>query len=471
MKRTSIVASALAILLTAALGPAMAWAEQPAEIPFALTTHEDTGGGNPGGTMPGVGDPDDPEPQPVDIANATVSLPRTSWPCTGRAIKPSPTVKLGDATLVKNRDYTVSYQNNKAVGTANVVVTGTGAYSGTATARFAITPGNTTITSKKSADPGAITMTAKKTHGTTGYQFKIATNKAFTKNAKAKTTTKRTWTFKNLKKGKRYYLKARTYSIVGGKKVWGAWSPIKTVTTLKDGVWKVSKGYVYYRTPQKKLARGFIMIKGKWYLFDDEGRQKTGWQWYDGAYYFLNPGNKAKGYMLSDCVVNGIKLKKNGAAIRSGAADSELYVMWRAQAWVESLTKPTWSKRDKLEAGFNWMRDECAENNPREFSAWDGWHRTFALDILDNYTGSCFSCGAAFAYYANAVGCKSCIIISSGGHGWAEVDGDVYDVEWSRHSPLNYFAYPYSQSGMNGSPGYASARIYLVQIAPNTWRW
>lgn len=48
---------------------------------------------------------------------------------TGAEIKPEPVVKSGDKVLVKGVDYTVSYQNNVNVGTAYVLVKGTGNYS------------------------------------------------------------------------------------------------------------------------------------------------------------------------------------------------------------------------------------------------------------------------------------------------------------------------------------------------------
>ena len=69
-----------------------------------------------------------------------------------------------------------------------------------------------------------------------------------------------------------------------------------------------------------------------------------------------------------------------------------------------------------------------------------------------------------------STGYKSCRAVSSGGHGWAEIDGDVYDVEWTRVTGYRYFAFPYSKSG-SGAPAYASNRTYVVQIAPHRTRW
>ncbi len=61
---------------------------------------------------------------------------------TGKAITPAVLVEDHGRILSKGTDYTVSYSNNINVGTATVTVTGVGAYSGTASAKFKITPQN-----------------------------------------------------------------------------------------------------------------------------------------------------------------------------------------------------------------------------------------------------------------------------------------------------------------------------------------
>lgn len=58
---------------------------------------------------------------------------------TGAAIKPVPVVKIGSKTLKNGTDFTLSYKNNTALGTATVVLTGKGNYSGTVTKTFKIT--------------------------------------------------------------------------------------------------------------------------------------------------------------------------------------------------------------------------------------------------------------------------------------------------------------------------------------------
>lgn len=57
---------------------------------------------------------------------------------TGRAIKPTPKVTLGSKTLKRGRDYTLSYKDNKARGTATIIIKGKGNYKGTQKVNFRI---------------------------------------------------------------------------------------------------------------------------------------------------------------------------------------------------------------------------------------------------------------------------------------------------------------------------------------------
>lgn len=58
---------------------------------------------------------------------------------TGNAIIPEPTVTYGDTVLEKDKDYTLSYENNTNVGKGKVIVNFTGNYIGTASSEFDIT--------------------------------------------------------------------------------------------------------------------------------------------------------------------------------------------------------------------------------------------------------------------------------------------------------------------------------------------
>lgn len=59
---------------------------------------------------------------------------------TGSEIKPEPVITYGDVTLVKDRDYTLTYTDNVNVGTATIHVTFIDNFEGDASATFEIVP-------------------------------------------------------------------------------------------------------------------------------------------------------------------------------------------------------------------------------------------------------------------------------------------------------------------------------------------
>ncbi len=74
----------------------------------------------------------------ASLSSASVSaIPAQTY--TGSALKPEPTLTWNGTTLVEGTDYTLSYRNNTAVGTATVTITGTGNFAGTRTTSFSIT--------------------------------------------------------------------------------------------------------------------------------------------------------------------------------------------------------------------------------------------------------------------------------------------------------------------------------------------
>ncbi len=73
----------------------------------------------------------------IDISGAQISVADTNI-YTGEALTPAVTVTLDGVLLVSGTDYTVSYSNNINPGTATVVVTGIGNYTGSRTLSFTI---------------------------------------------------------------------------------------------------------------------------------------------------------------------------------------------------------------------------------------------------------------------------------------------------------------------------------------------
>ena len=82
----------------------------------------------------------------ADASLFSIELSNSSLVYNGTELKPTATVKDGDAVLVEGTDYTLAYTNNVNVGTATVTATGIGNYSGTKTANFTITQADMVIT-------------------------------------------------------------------------------------------------------------------------------------------------------------------------------------------------------------------------------------------------------------------------------------------------------------------------------------
>ena len=98
---------------------------------------------------------------------------------TGKAMKPTVIVKDGKKKLVNGTDYTVTYNNNKNIGTAAITITGIGEYRGTKTLKFKIVPPKTTLTSKPGKTSGGwnrATLSWKKSAGADGYQIYYSEN-------------------------------------------------------------------------------------------------------------------------------------------------------------------------------------------------------------------------------------------------------------------------------------------------------
>ena len=162
-------------------------------------------------------------------------LSATSYTYDKKAKKPGVTVKdAAGKTLKEGTDYTVSYQSGrKNVGTYKVTIKMTGKYSGTKTLTFKINPTKTTV-SKLTAGKGSIKVAiTKKSTQVTGYQIQYSTSKSFsnatTQDISSYKTTK--YTLKNLHGKKKYYVRVRTYKVVGDTICYSGWSASKNVKT------------------------------------------------------------------------------------------------------------------------------------------------------------------------------------------------------------------------------------------------
>ena len=119
----------------------------------------------------------------IDISDANVTLAKTKYTYTGKAIKCG--VKSATAngiSLVAGTDYKIKRTDNVNVGTATVTIIGTGYFTGQASATFKIVKAKNAITAKSSTVTKSYTADKK-----TG---KLAANKTFQLSTTAKVSAK-----------------------------------------------------------------------------------------------------------------------------------------------------------------------------------------------------------------------------------------------------------------------------------------
>ena len=198
--------------------------------------------------MGGTGTPESPQepgktekPQkPVKQAVKSVKLSKTLYTYNGKPKKPSVIATDTAGRKISAAYYTVSYQNNKKTGKAAATVTFKGGYSGTVKKTFTIRPAGTSIRKITAVSGGFTVKWKKKTAQTSGYQIQYSADAGFqggsTRSIFVKNNSKVQKTVKNLKGGKQYYVRIRTYKTVkaDGKntRVYSAWSRVHKVKTL-----------------------------------------------------------------------------------------------------------------------------------------------------------------------------------------------------------------------------------------------
>ncbi len=116
---------------------------------------------------------------------SSVKLSKTTLTYTGKALKPSVTVKNSSGkTLKSGTDYTVAYKNNKAAGKASATVTFKGNYSGTKTLSFTIIP---SLTVKKTSSSLSLSWT--KVTDAAKYKVSLYNGKSLVRSVTVKKTS------------------------------------------------------------------------------------------------------------------------------------------------------------------------------------------------------------------------------------------------------------------------------------------
>jgi hypothetical protein len=163
----------------------------------------------------------------------TIDIPDAAF--AGKSTSGKVKITNNGKVLVKGKDYTVTYKNNKQIGKATATIKGIGQYSGTKTITFKIVPKKTSISGVKTGAKNfkvrwkAVPAAQKITKYQLRYKVKSA-KKWVTKTVSAKSTN---LTVRKLVKGKTYQIQVRSYKTVKGAKYYSAWSKVKTSGKIK----------------------------------------------------------------------------------------------------------------------------------------------------------------------------------------------------------------------------------------------
>ena len=178
--------------------------------------------------------------KPASVLNCTVAAIPDQW-YTGKPIEPPVSVKIGNTAV---SDYTVTYSDNVAVGTATVRITG---------------KGNNLLDTK------TVTFTIKK--------------------KETPPPAKNGWKYE----GGRWYYYTNNVAAKGWRKVGGAWYYFNASGVMQTG-WLKDGGKWYYLNASGAMATGWLKDGGKWYYLNASGAMLTGWQKLGGKWYYLNSG-------------------------------------------------------------------------------------------------------------------------------------------------------------------------------------
>ncbi len=169
----------------------------------------------------------------------TLELDVERYVYNGKEAMPKVTVKDSAGKTLDAKYYTVSYQDNKKVGMAKVIVSFQDIYQGTMSETFTIVPGPTKILKLSARPKGFSVKWKKQKKEISGYLIQYSTNRKFSKKASktviVKKKTAASASVKKLKAKKKYFVRICTYKSVkiNGKteKICSEWSKIKTVTS------------------------------------------------------------------------------------------------------------------------------------------------------------------------------------------------------------------------------------------------
>lgn len=163
----------------------------------------------------------------------TIKMKKSLVAYNGKAQKPGVLVKDAKGKAISSGSYSVSYKNNKKIGTATAIVKFKGKYSGTKKLTFKIGSKGSSI-NKIAGGQKKITVRWTRNSGIDGYQVQYSTKKDFKtqKTITLKGNKKVTTTINKLGDGTTYYVRVRTYKTIKKKRHVSPWSEVKSAKTV-----------------------------------------------------------------------------------------------------------------------------------------------------------------------------------------------------------------------------------------------
>lgn len=184
---------------------------------------------------------------PCNISKTKIKLKYTYATYDGEKKQPEVTVTYNGKTLKKNKDYKVSYKNNKNTGKATVVITGLGNFKGEVKKYFYIEPSKVLNLSVEGKTHNSISLKWDKVKGADKYRIYY---KKDGKSTLLKSCESNSCTVKNLKSDTVYKLEVRAVTELNDKTLYGKVSnslSVRTKLSSKDPVYVTDKGSKYHR--------------------------------------------------------------------------------------------------------------------------------------------------------------------------------------------------------------------------------
>lgn len=227
----------------------------------------------------------------LDASKYSVKLSKTSYTYTGKSIKVTATVKNGSKTLTEGKDYTISYKNNKNVGTATATIVYKGNYKGkSAKLTFKILPKQVTGLKASSIKTTSLKLTWSKVTGAKYYKVEMSTNGKKWKTVNI--VSKNSLTVTKLKAGTKYQFRVtaidstkklagkassvlKTGTLTGAPSVTLKSSKSKTATASWKKVTGAAKYVVYKSTNGKKWTKVTTTTKTSYTITKLTGGKKV----------------------------------------------------------------------------------------------------------------------------------------------------------------------------------------------------